>query len=247
MNIQLPWLFIINPDREGENIASSYRPTPEYRPDEETMRNFLAVDLLESNNLDWYVAEHKVFELAREQNKYIFKFHGNGTSPNSQRMITLLQNEPLKQILEKNYILWYVDEGDCGCDIILTAAVELKSEEDDNNLLPYISIIDPKFPESLLVELWGVQDVETLEEILKKYTVSNEKIHTDNQVYTLGDVLFISNHTSNEQIRVYSLTGQSVAVVSKNDYTISIDTSNFPKGVLVVCSSNGWNKKIIKK
>ena len=247
LNRQLPWLYIINPDREGESVASSYRPTPEYRPDEETMRQFLAVDLLESNNLDWYVAEYKVFELAREQKKYIFKFRGNGASPNSQRMITLLQNEPLKQLLEENYILWYEDESDCGCDIILSAPVEPKDTEDDINLLPYISIIDPRLPDHLLEELWGVQDVEILEGILKKYTVSIETISTANKVFVAGNQLLISNQTIDEQINIYSVAGQVVMTVRKNDFNASIDLSNLPKGVFVIHSSAGWIEKVVKQ
>jgi len=241
---QIPWLYIINPDKEGESVTSMYRPYPEWRPDEETMRQFLAIDLLDGFDLNWYADEEVVFDLAQEQNKFIFKFVGNGTSPNSQKMMQLLQEESLKQILEENFILWYTSD-DCGCDIILTAGTE-SEDGDDSNLLPYISIFDPNFPEDLLEELWGVQDEETLAEILKKYTVANEIIVTKNKVYFSGDVLYISNQTSNEQIQLYSLTGQNIASIHKNDFTMSMDASSIPKGVLIVHSSAGWSAKIVK-
>ena len=242
---QLPWLFIINPDREGESIASSYRPYPEYRPDEETMRKFLAIDLLESNDLDWYADEGKVFNLAMTQNKYIFKFRGNGTSPNSQTMIKQLTDEPLKQILNDNYILWYVDDDDCGCDIILKAEVTTM-DEDDTKPLPYISIINPKAPDIMLEEIWGVQDVETLAVILKKYTVSNEKIFKDNSIFVSGNFLHIANQMYNEQISIYSISGHRIMTVRKNDYTAAIDLFNLPKGVFFVHSSAGWSAKFVR-
>ena len=242
---QLPWLFIINPDREGESLASYFRPNPEYRPDEETMRKFLAVDLLESNDLDWYADENKVFKLAQEQNKYIFKFRGNGTSPNSQTMIKQLTDEPLKQILNDNYILWYVGDDDCGCDIILKAEVTTM-DEDDPKPLPYISIINPKAPDIMLEEIWGVQDVETLAVILKKYTVSNEKIFKDNSIFVSGNFLHIANQMYNEQISIYSISGHRIMTVRKNDYTAAIDLFNLPKGVFFVHSSAGWSAKFVR-
>ena len=245
---QIPWLYIINPDREGESVISMYRPYPEWRPDEETMLKFLAIDLLDANELNWYAEEDKVFELASEQEKLIFKFVGSGTSPNSQKVMDLLQEAPLKQILDDNFILWYVNnDDDCGCDIILTSDVVSKDMEIITASLPYISIFDPNYPEDLLEDIWGVQDGETLEEILLKYAVANEKIPTINNVYVSGNLLIISNQIMNEQIKIYSLTGQGIASVSKNDFTISIDIAHLPKGIFVINSSAGWSAKIVKQ
>ena len=244
LNRQLPWLFIINPDKEGESVTSYYRPTPEYRPDEETMRKFLAIDLLDGQDINWYVYRDVIFNLAQEQNKNIFRFLGSGTSPNSQKMMQQLMEDPLKQILKENYILWYEDS-DCGCDIFAAAADE-PTDEEVNYSYPYISIIDYKYPHILLEELWGVQEEETLEEILKKYSVSNDKILPDNIIVNvLGNVLHISNNSNNEQIRIFTLSGQQIASVRKNDLTVKIDASAFPKGILVVTSSSGWSKKIL--
>ena len=244
LNRQLPWLYIINPDREGESVASSYRPYPEYRPDEETMRKFLAVDLLDGLDINWYVDQDIVLGLAQEQHKNIFKFLGNGTSPNSQKMMKQIMEDPLKQILKENYILWY-DDSDCGCDVFSSTTDESTGEV-VNYPFPYIAIIDYKYPHYFLEELWGVQDEETLEEILKKHIVSNDKILPDkNIVNVFGDVLFISNNLNNEQIRVFTLSGQQIASIRKKDCTVKIDASSFPKGMLVVNSSSGWSKKIL--
>ena len=242
---QLPWLYIINPDKAGEIVASSYRPYPEYRPDEITMRNFLTIDILESNNLDWYTDEDKVFELAGEQNKNILRFQGDGTSPNSQKVMSLLMDNPLKQILEDNYILWYVDDDDCGCDVTTGTRYATRTGEDAGKPLPYISIINPKTPDAILEELWGIQEGEKLDEILKKYAMSNEKILPNQTIFVADNRLYISNKTNNEQLKIYSLTGQMIANVRKNDYTFQMNISGLPKGVLIVHSSTGWSAKIV--
>ena len=245
---QIPWLFIINPDREGESVISMYRPYQEWSPDEETMLKFLSIDLLDANELNWYADEDRVFELANEQEKLIFKFVGSGTSPNSQKVMELLQEAPLKQILDENFILWYVsNDDDCGCDIILTSEVVSKDMEIIPVSLPYISIIDPTYPEDLLEDIWGLQDKESLEELLLKYAVGNEKIPTVNNVYVSGNLLIISNQTMSEQIGIYTLTGQSIASVRKNDFTFSIDVAHLPKGIFVINSSAGWSAKIVKQ
>jgi trans-2-enoyl-CoA reductase len=58
-------------------------------------------------------------------------------------------------------------------------------------------------------------------------------------------MLQISNQTNDEQISVYTLAGKQIASVRKKETTIQIDASSFPKGVLIVGSSAGWNSKII--
>jgi len=236
-NRQIPWLFIINPDKPEESVVSSYRPYQDYRPDEETMKNFL-LDFLTVDHLSWYVNnEATVLKEAKAQKKFIFKYEGNGTSANGQKMMKQLHDEPLRKILEENYILWFFyNEDDCGCDI----------ETSPNDDLPYIAIIDPESPKVLLEELWGYQEVKTLEDILSKYTVSNETFLPDNCLISVwGNVLLISNQTNNEQINVFSLNGQSLASVRKNDFTIRINVSNFTKGVVIIHSSAGWTKKVL--
>ena len=239
---QIPWLYIINPDREGEIVASMYRPYPDWIPEEAYMLKFLAVDLLDGRELQWYADVEKAFEQALTEKKYVFKFHGKGTSPNSQKMMELLQDEPIKQILEDNYILWYEgEEDDCGCVVTPLSAEE---DDDETNMLPVISIFNPYDPNLFIEEVSGVQDKEALVEMLSKYSVSNERIASGNSVLVSGNLLEISNQLYNEQIQVFTMTGQQVASVRKNGITIQIDASGFPKGVLVVYSSSGWSVKI---
>ncbi len=242
---QIPWLFIINPDNKAESVASWYRPYPEFEPDDETMMKFLSVDLSIGSALDWYSNEETVFELANAQNKNIFKFVGRGTSPDCQKMMDCLNEEPFKKILHDNYILYYINENDdCGCDVTFSAP-ENPEEGGETVVFPYISIINPKDPDKPLKELWGVQEAEGLEAILLKYTVSNEKIFLMNEIFVWGNTLTISNHTHSEQINVFTMTGQQLASIRKNDFSVRIDTSHFPKGVLIINSSAGWSAKFI--
>ena len=240
---QIPWLYIINPDRKDEIVASMYRPYPEWSPDEENMGKFLTVDLLDDHELQWFADEIKAFEQAWNEKKHVFKFHGKGTSPNSQTMMELLQDELIKQMLEDNYILWYSsEEDDCGCIIDPLTGEE---GDDETVMLPVISIFSYEDPYSYIEELTGIQDRETLVEMLSKYTVSNERIASVNKVTVSGDALEISNLIQNERIQVFTITGRQIASVLKNGYTFSMDASGFPKGVLIVYSSSGWSAKII--
>ena len=236
---KFPFLFVINPDYpdsyvkwlSGESLTNSPNTI-------ERLKNLLAVDLLSNSTLTWYKNKDQVFKLAKEQNKYIFKFVGKGTSPNSQKVIKQLNLSVLKDVLVKNYILWYSSD--------VSETMEVMSVEKDAKTLPYITIIFPEEPDYTLEQLWGYQEDETaLEGILKKYTVSNEKFLSVNKVSVSGKALLISNQTNNERIQVYSLSGQNIANFHKNDFSVHIDASDFPKGVLVIHSSVGWSAKVL--
>ena len=234
-----PFLFVINPDYPdsyvkwlaGESLPNSPNSV-------ERLKNLLTIDLLANSTLTWYTNKDQVFKLAKEQNKYIFKLVGKGTSPNSQKVIKQLNLSVLKDVLVKNYILWYSSD--------VSEEMKVMAGEEVTKTLPFISVIFPEEPDYLLEQLWGYQDDETaLEEILRKYTVSNEKILSTNKVSVSGKALLISNQTNNERIRVYSLSGQNIAEFHKNDFSVHIDASDFPKGVLVINSSAGWSAKVL--
>ena len=253
--LSLPLISVINPDEPDKNFAFTWGSTRVPLPDnsaltldvERTVQNLLkvlAIDLLSVSNLKWYKEKEEVFSLAAEQNKFIFKLVGSGTSPNSHKVIKQLNEAPLKQLLENNYVLWY-----SAYEPETTIDIELLSEEEETvKTLPYISIIYPEAPDIELESAWGgYQDVETLEELLTTYTVSNEIVLTENRVTVLGNVLQISNQTGNEEINLFSLNGQSIASFHKNDHTVRIDASDFPKGILIIHSAAGWSAKVIIK
>ena len=130
--------------------------------------------------------------------------------------------------MEDNYILWYISD----------------DSEQNGKTLPCISIIDANNPDNNFSK-WGYQDVESLENMLNTHTVSNDVIVSDKNIIIQGHVLLITNEFTDEKIQIYTLTGQLVTSVFKNDNMVQIDASRFPKGVLLVYSSTGWSTKII--
>ena len=241
---KFPFLFVINPDYPDKYVKwLAGESLPDSPNSVERLKDLLTVDLLASSTLTWYKNKDQVFKLAKEQNKYIFKLVGKGTSPNSQKLIKQLNLSSLKEILGNNYILWYSSD-------VSEANFEIEPLAGENEeiikTLPYIALIYPEEPDYLLEQLWGDQDDDiALEGMLKKYTVSNEKILKNNKVSFSGNELLISNQTNNERIRVYSLSGQNITTFDKNDFSIRIDASDFPKGVLVINSSAGWSAKVL--
>ena len=231
-----PILALINPDDPDEDFTIYWSGGA--RTYEELYRFITSPpDLFAGNTLTWYGDEDDCFKLAKEQGKYIFKLVGKVTSPNTKKVLKHLNEEPLKSMLEDNYILWFT-----------TGVKETTAStytEDSPVLHPYISIIYPDLWNTKLESSFGYKDAEELEAIIMKYTVSNEAIIADNQVTVAGNIIQITNRNNKEQIKIFSLSGQQVASIRKNDYSVRIDASAYPKGVLIVNSSSGWSKKII--
>ena len=230
-----PIILIVNPNETDDDFILFW--PPESRSEQILRQKITPPSLLSYSDLNWYENRNDVYKSAKEQGKYILKLVGRATSPNSNEVIKLLNKSPLKEMLGESYALWYSSDvseanldGDAGI-----------------RTLPYISIIDPEEQDILLEEEWGALKKEALEKMLIKYAVSNDKILTQNKAFISGNVLHISNQTGNEQIRVYSVTGQSIATIRKNDFNVSIDASGFPKGVFIIHSSAGWSAKVINQ
>ena len=232
-----PILALINPNDPDEDYTIYWAGGARKL---EELYGFIAnpPDLFAGNELTWYndADKNEIIKLAKEQGKHIFKMVGKTTSPNTKKVLKQLNEEPLKSMLEDNYILWFSD---------IPVVTRSAGENEKTLSLPYISIIYPEHPNTALEEETGYQDVESLEEMIKKYTVSNEKIIDDNQVNVMGNVIRITNGNNKEQIKIFSLSGQQVASIRKNDFSIRIDATAYPKGVLIVNSSSGWSKKIV--
>ena len=227
----LPLVFVINPE-EPEVIVKSYWGTQYVQQ----LQNFFTIDLLAGSALKWHEDREKVFNIATEQNRNIFKLTGRGTSGNCRQLIQQLNEAPLLKLLQQYFVLWYSTD---------LSEASLHTYAGDPNTLPYITILSSSEPDLLLDVLWGVQDVEALEAILKSIVVSNEMLASGNKVFVKGNVLHISNRIDNEQIQIFTLTGQHVASVRKNDYTFTVETSYFPKGMLIVTGSAGWSARVI--
>jgi len=233
-----PIILVINPNETDDDFIIFW--PPESRNEQTVRQKITPPSLFSYSDLNWYESRNEVLKAAKEQGKHIFKLVGRATSPNSKKVITQLNESPLKEMLEENYILWQSSDG-------WEANLDGEAGEEGAKTLPYITIINPDEPDILLEENWGAPDAATLEGMLKKYTVSNDKILTENKAFISGNVLHISNQTTNELIRIYSLDGKNITTIHKNDNTVSIDASQLPKGVFIIHSSNGWSSKVLKQ
>lgn len=199
-----------------------------------------------AEELVWNEDKNTVFRLAQEQDKHIFLLVGRPTCKNCQNVIKLLNapNGSLRSMIEENYILWYSFRDDAS----RKAEVKIYTAEFDTiaKLLPFLYVINPNKPEKIVTSAWGGQDAEALANILKSYSVSNEIIRNapETMVSVAGNSLHISNNIEYEDIRIYTLTGQNVALHHKKGCAISIDASDLPKGLLIIHSSKGWSTKI---
>ncbi len=236
--VALPLLCIINPNDPDKNVAStSGGKTVDF------LKNFMTIDSKLDKGLTWYEDKDEAFRKAEEEKKYVLKLIGRGTSSNCQKVLQQLYEEPLKQLLEKNYILWYSSD---------LSEIEIDTNaggsEEETKVPPYIYVVDPNEPETSVASTWGYQNTKALEETLKSFTVSNENINfTNNKVIISGNALHISNNIDDEQINIYTLTGQHISSIHKKEQSFAIDASPFPKGILVIHSSKGWSAKIIKQ
>ena len=251
----LPLFFIIDPNDPGKPLKYNFSyKSATY------LSNFLAYDLPLKQGLRWYEDTSVLFELAKTQKKLIFKFVGTGTSSNTKEVLKQLESNPLAQILSDNYILWYKRHRDA----VITTSSDVYTQDDpdseDNEdsddtetpeeeiqTAPYIYIIDPENPNVNIASIWGLQDVETIKDLLEETLVPNENINlSDNKVILNDNTLFISNSTDNETISVYSITGQKIDVIQKSEQSISVNASSFPNGFLIIHSSKGWSAKVVK-
>ena len=239
-----PYVFIINPYEPDVVIKRNWGlPAREYpgRPPY-SLNDFLSLDLPLNEDLKWNEDKDEVFNLAKNEGKLIFKFVGKGTSSNSQKVIKLLNESPLKELIEKDYILWYskYDDSKANAEIVTQTEIVTKTP-------PFIYIIDPNEPDRYIVEEWGNKDTEALNNILIEGLVSNENISLPNNKVTIYDnMLYISNNTDNEVINIYSITGQKVYTTHKKAQSITINASSFPNGILIIHSLEGWSSKVMK-
>lgn len=231
----LPFLYVINPEDSLHSVASQWGGKTV-----EVLEDMINIDLMANNTLNWYSdeEENEMINLAKEEEKYIFKFVGRGTSNNSQKVMTQLNEEPLKQLLEENFILWNSQQA----EMVLNT-------DDAPKTSPYISILNPQEPEKSVESTEGFISVETLELLLKAYPVANHPLveFPEPQVVLSENTLHITNHIENELLSIYTITGKKIYSVHKNECEITIDTSGFPKGILIIHSSKGWSSKIINR
>ena len=75
--------------------------------------------------------------------------------------------------------------------------------------------------------------------------VDNYIFNAVSSAYIINNTLYV-NTSQREQITIYSINGSMVYDTAVSEGTTTIDVSAFPQGVLIVKSSGGWVKKIVK-
>ena len=200
----------------------------------------------DAKEIEWVDNKATAFKLAKEQGKFIFLLVGIEGCSRCQNAIKLLNEEPFRSIAEDNYIMW-INEYD-NPDTYDEVGIYTYEYVQIGVTLPLLYIIDPDKPEKAVASKWMAtvgEAPEEIEKLLNIHTTSNDVhyVHTP-KAFISGNTLNISNDISDENIYVYSLDGKYVTSFHKKDNKSSIDTSGFPKGVLVIYSSKKWSLKI---
>jgi len=207
----------------------------------------LAEDLL------WSEDKAEVFEMAKEQEKLIFLFVGRETCNNCKGTKALLNEEPLRAIVEGDYIAWYSnhDDVDRKPEVRIYTENILSYAQANPGIvtLPLLYIINPNEPEKYIVSEWGYSKTnapEILMGLLVEHTTSNDIVHASEQkVFMSGNTLNIYNNIPDEHIYVYSIEGKLISSFHKKDNSATFDASRFPKGILIINSSKRWSRKIV--
>mgnify|MGYP000880616297 CR=1 FL=1 len=202
----------------------------------------------------WSNSQQEVFAKAKAEGKYIFLFGGRSTCPNCQKTLSNIADAEVQSIIEKNYVLWYIDwdsvkqstnqnfEGKYYVNKALAAGIKF---------LPALYIIDPNDSENILRFESEYHDINTMKLFLTITglpPVANEHINpTSNKVSFSANTLSISNDLANETITVYTVAGQTVSSLVKKGATETFDATSFPKGVLIIRSSEGWTAKALNR
>ena len=230
-----PYLFVIDP-YDPDNVIISSRNF-----EERALMNLIQRHLTPNNLLTWASSLTTANEDAMLNNKLVLSFYGRPTSHNSISLMEKMGEEPLKSYIEKKFVLLYYEMTE-------PLSWSYLDEHDKSSDLPCIVITDPNNPGQIWVES-NIQDSQVLEQLLEDAVVYNEGVSLpqDNNVFIHNNQLYVSNHTTNETIEVFSVMGQKVHSFQKTDFQVTVDATLFPKGLIIVSSSHGWNVKIMNR
>lgn len=203
---------------------------------------------------DWCKSKDEAFNKAKQEGKLVFLLGGRAICGNCKAAVNFLnESSVLQPILEESYVLWYSnwDEMSSNSDADAYSYAKEYLESGLTGYLPRMFIIDPENPEPSLVIVTGYHSESQLKTLLdmEGRPVANEKvaIEAETSVSIANNTLTISNNIANETIRVYTLAGAPVASFTKNETVKTADASSYPKGVLIISSSEGWTNKAVNK
>ncbi|MDD4515284.1 T9SS type A sorting domain-containing protein [Massilibacteroides sp.] len=194
----------------------------------------------------------EVFKQAEAEGKYIFLFAGRIGCKKCIETLESINAESNKSILEKEYVLWYIDWDKVSNTTNLTIEGKNYVEEAKRKGiedLPALFIINPYEPEESVSFVSGWNNEKEINTLLTSQgrPVSNEMIETTSVNISLsGNLLYISNNILCETVSIYTITGQKVTSFAK-ETTETVNAKILPKGILIIKSSAGWNTKILNK
>jgi hypothetical protein len=198
--------------------------------------------------MKWYLRKSEALDSARAQGKQVLLLWGRFTCRYSQATESNIGHEPIKSIVDENYVLWLSE-----CDKYTQSTPEVRSFlvglPTENVLLPVLCVID-MFDEPTPYGLsWGPQYIgesPLLLNLLNQYVDNDhiDVIDNSSKISISQGSLVIKSEAANEVVSVYSVTGALIDKFRKTGYDYVRDASSYPSGVLIVTGSSGWTQKI---
>ena len=139
----------------------------------------------------------------------------------------MLEENPIKELLKENYILWYQSFEPNPLELPLS--------------LPFISIINPDNPNVVFVDASGVPDREALASMIEQHSPVSIGKMQDVEVFTNGNMLYVKTDQP-LSATVYSITGAVANQLSISEVNYRISLS---KGIYIVKLSNGLVRKVV--
>jgi hypothetical protein len=200
-------------------------------------------------NNTWYLDKQTAIDSALSQDKQMFVCYGRETCGYTTNVRKLLGTENIKQLVDDNYVLWFVDGDIFNLFGIETGEYFYNALKNESLIyLPVICLVNKYNIHYSYGVSTGPKDSNELISLLSQY-VANDKvtaITSDIKVYVSEKELVVNGGNANEAVSVYSITGSLVDKFKKNGY-IARDASSYPSGILIVSGSSGWTKKVINK
>jgi hypothetical protein len=222
-----------------------------------------AQDSTTYNGMNWYLKKSVAIKEAKAQKKNIFLLWGRETCPDCQWVKRKLSEAPLKDIIDKNYVLWFSNSLEYRFDSEELIDYLFVLNDMSLRYIPHLSIIDFQDVKVTLGFMFG-PDFSLNNEVINSYKIAQYykemsaliNNHVDNDIIYSGknsDVsvfvadnnIIIKSKPIVETVSVYTLTGSLVDRFHKTEYEITRDLSKYPKGLLIVAGSSGWSQKIV--
>jgi hypothetical protein len=222
-----------------------------------------AQDSTTYNGMNWYLKKSVAIKEAKAQNKMIFLLWGRETCPDCQWVKRKLSEAPLKDIIDKNYVLWFSNSLEYKFDSEELIDYLFVLNDVSPRFIPHLSIID--FQDTKVTQgfMFGpdfylndeaansykiAQYYKEMSELINNH-VDNDIIYSgknsDVSVFVADNNIIIKSKPLTEIISVYTLTGSLVDKFHKTEYEMTRDLSNYPKGILLVAGSSGWSRKVV--